>query len=260
MLARTSTLAAALALCTLLLGGCGSGHTTANTSGGPPKKGPGASAATGTTGKPSARARREAIALARAIDLRPADVPGFGVSSSHEHEATSEKRLEHELLRCVGGLSADTQVAELSSHAFERQVGMRAEGVQSGVTVQRTPALAARELEVIHGPRVHTCLTHYLDLLLAGRRLGPGRMTPVSISQGTPPASGAAGSFAFRIRSTIVTRGVAIPIYFDLLGFVVGPVQVTLFTDGLPQPFPAATEEKLFLLLLARAKAHAGQG
>lgn len=259
MLARAITLVGALTLCALpgACGGGGSGksaaarstttsHTGPTTTGGP----------TGATGKPSARARREALALAHAINLRPADVPGFTASTAHERETAAEKHLEHELLRCVGEHGTETQVAEVSSDQFERQVSLRAEAVQSGVTVQRTPALAARELEVIRGPRVHACLTHYLDLLLAARRSG-GRLAPVSISQGTPPASGAAGSFAFRIRTTILARGVAIPIYFDILGFVVGPAQVTLFTDGLPEPFPAASEEKLFSLLLARAKAHA---
>jgi hypothetical protein len=31
---------------------------------------------------------------------------------------------------------------------------------------------------------------------------------------------------------------------------------VSLFTFGVPRPFPSALEERLFLLLLERAKAH----
>jgi hypothetical protein len=256
---RPTALAGILALCALL-GACGGGarsraSTTAARTG--PSAATGATGASPPTAGPSARARREAIALARAINLRPLDLPGFRANTRHEHETATEKRLEHELLHCVGGRGAEAQIAEVSSDEFERRTGMRAEGVQSGVTVQRTPALAASELEAIRGPHVRACLTHYLDLLLAGRRTGRRGSTPVSIFQGTPPAAGATGSFAFRIHTSILARGTAIPIYFDILGFVVGPVQVTLFSDGVPRPFPAASEEKLFSLLLSRAKTHA---
>jgi hypothetical protein len=42
----------------------------------------------------------------------------------------------------------------------------------------------------------------------------------------------------------------------DLLGFVDGPAEVVLLTSGLPEPFPAATEHRLFSLLIQRAKTH----
>jgi hypothetical protein len=41
----------------------------------------------------------------------------------------------------------------------------------------------------------------------------------------------------------------------DILGFVYGPARVTLFSSGALQPFPAAAEQRLFSLLLGRAKA-----
>jgi hypothetical protein len=45
-------------------------------------------------------------------------------------------------------------------------------------------------------------------------------------------------------------------LYLDMLGFVDGPAQVTLFSSGVLRPFPAALQERLFTLLLVRAKAH----
>jgi hypothetical protein len=42
----------------------------------------------------------------------------------------------------------------------------------------------------------------------------------------------------------------------DILGFVYGPTEVSLLSFGVPEPFPAATEQHLFSLLLQRAKAH----
>jgi hypothetical protein len=51
-------------------------------------------------------------------------------------------------------------------------------------------------------------------------------------------------------------RGIKLPIYLDFLGFVEGPSEVTLLSSGLLRPFPAAVQQHLFALLLARAKAH----
>ena len=46
-----------------------------------------------------------------------------------------------------------------------------------------------------------------------------------------------------------------IPFYLDILGFIYGPTEVALFSSGVPVPFPAAAQQRLFLQLLARAKA-----
>jgi hypothetical protein len=59
-----------------------------------------------------------------------------------------------------------------------------------------------------------------------------------------------------RFTETLTLRGLRIPVYEDILGFVRGRAEVSLFTFGVPRQFPAALEERLFSLLLERAKAH----
>lgn len=80
-------------------------------------------------------------------------------------------------------------------------------------------------------------------------------MNHVSISLGVPPSFGTTGSFAWRIAVTFSVRSIRLPFYLDVLGFVYGPAQVMLFSSGFPVPFPAAGQEHLFSLLVARAKA-----
>ena len=75
------------------------------------------------------------------------------------------------------------------------------------------------------------------------------------MQEGTPPAPGTSGSVGLRISTSITVRGVRIPYYLDILGFVYGPADVALFSSGLPVPLPAADEQQLFLSLLARARA-----
>ncbi len=219
--------------------------------------------ASGATATESATAGRlttkaQAVAFARAVNLTAADVPGFKISSAHERETAAEKRLEHEMLRCVGALGSNHGIVEMSSGEFGRETSAVEESVQSEVSVARTPTLAARELAAIRGSASHVraCLSHYLSLLFKSHRYDGATVGPVSIAQGTPPAPGAAGSFGWHIATTITLRRVAVPIHIDILGFVDGPAEVSLFTTGVPQPFPPATEERLFSLLLTRAKLH----
>jgi len=248
-----------------LLAACGSSSHAPTTTVVPAAATTRANAATAARTSASSRSftKAQAIAFAHAVNLTAADVPGFKVHSEHEHETAAEKRLEHEMLRCVralgshyGILEGSHGLVEIGSKEFGREANTGEESVQSEVTVVRTPALAAKELAAMRSPQVRVCLSHYLDLLFKSHKYHGATVSPVSISQGTPPAPGATGSFAWRITTTIALHSVTIPIYIDIFGFVEGPAEVSLFTAGVPQPFPAAIEERLFSLLLTRAKTH----
>jgi hypothetical protein len=246
-----------------LLAGCGGGghpavKTTRSTSSSATKMTRGG--AQTTPGAPgSAGESAQARAFASAVNLKASDVLGFHVSTEHQHRGAAEKRLEPELLRCVGGAGANRPVeasAEASSQDFELGVSILTESVSSQVTVARTPALAAKELDAIRGGHLQGCLSRYFNQLLKSQNLHGASIGPVVTKQGSPPAPGAGGSFGLRFTETLTLRGLRIPFYIDILGFVKGPAEVSLFTFGVPRPFPAALEERLFLLLLARAKAH----
>ncbi len=217
-------------------------------------------AASSVTGSGSSLTKAQAQAFARAVNLTAADVPGFRVSAKHEHEheTGAEKRLEHELTRCAGGLGSKKGIEEASSKEFQRESNALQWTVQSEVSVARSSSLAAKELAVIRSGRTRACLAHYIDLLFKGKRYRGATVSPVSISQGTPPAPGATGSVGWRITATISLQGIRLRFYLDILGFVDGPAEVTLLTSGIPEPFPAATEQRLFGLLLERARSHLG--
>lgn len=200
--------------------------------------------------------KTQAVAFAHAVNLRLADIPGFKVVMEHEHETAAEKRLEHAMLQCVGFSGSSHGIIEASSLNFGRETNALDEGVQSEVSIVGTPQQAISGLAVIRSNHTRACLSHYLDLLLKSQKYHGATVSPVTISQSTPPAAGAAGSFAWRITTTITLHKVTIPVSFDILGFVYGPAEVSLFTFGVPRPFPASTEERLFSLLLTRAKAH----
>jgi hypothetical protein len=250
-----------------LLTACGSSHPAATTSAhgasmeARPARASGASRSTERL-----RTKAQAVAFARAVNLRASDVPGFRISSEHEneHKTAAEQRLEHEMLGCLGAPSPKEErakeLAEVKSPELKFEHGLADETVDSSVSVARTAVTVAKELATINSAHARACVSHYFNLLFKGKAFHSAHIGPVSIASGTPPAPGATGSFGWRISAaistTINTHSIAIPFYFDILGFVDGQAQVSLMSSGVIKPFPAATEQRLFLLLLERAKAH----
>jgi hypothetical protein len=262
-----------IVVCSVLLGvsgfiaACGGGSHVGGATGAraATKTGARGGPATGArVGGEHLRTKRQAIAFARAVNLRAADVPGFTVSSEHEHkhETAAEKRLERELLRCAGAPSAKDELAEelaeVSSPDLKLEHDGLADSVSSSVGVMRTAAAVSKELAAIRSAHARACVSRYFDLLFKGNAFHGAHVGPFSIASGTPPAPGATGSFGWRISATISTtvdtHPIAIPIYFDILGFVYGQAQVSLFSTGVAEPFPAAIQQRLFSLLLKRAK------
>jgi hypothetical protein len=102
---RRATMILVLLAISALLAACASSSHPAATAAG-------ARATTGAHARTAAGAARsltkaQAIAFARAVNLRATDLPGFRVAPpEHEHETAAEKRLESEMLRCAGAPSA----------------------------------------------------------------------------------------------------------------------------------------------------------
>jgi hypothetical protein len=246
---RRATIPLMLAVAGALLAACGSSHPARRTS----------STAAARPGETITRTptRPQALAFAQAVNLTPSDVPGFTISSARQSESAREKLLERQMLRCVGAAGPSASLADVSSKSFELKRGVVQLGVSSEVAVARTPAATSAELAAIRSSHVRGCFSHYLDLLFKGQQYAGARVGSVTIASGTPPAPGASGSFGWRITANLITQRVRLPFYMDILGFVNGPTRVTLFSSGALRPFPAEAQQRLFSLLLDRAKAHA---
>jgi hypothetical protein len=212
-----------------------------------------------TTAKAHAEAKltqAQAIALGHAVNLRATDVPGFTAAPEHQHETGAEKRLQRKLLVCVGPAGSEQGPGGTSSPSFVRHSGIVQQGVSSSVNVAASSAAATKELAELRSQHTRACLQGYLDALFGGPTFKQGHVDHVSITLGVPPSFGTTGSFAWRIAVKFTIHSIQVPFYLDVLGFVYGPSQVMLLSSGLPAPFPAAAEEQLFGLLVARTKAH----
>jgi hypothetical protein len=237
----------ALALAGEPLAGCGAGASSTHASAAAAE--PGAVASSRLT-------RRRALAFAHAVNLTASDVPPFTPSSRNESSSPSEQQAERQLRRCIGPAAPARGLAEVSSKNFELKQDVLQLGVSSEVDVARSSADAAQNLAAIRSAHVRSCFRRYLEELFKGPQFAGGAVSPVTIESGTPPAPGTTGSFGWRATAAFTVQSIGVHLYLDVLGFVDGPAQVTLFSFGVLRPFPAALQERLFSLLLVRAKAH----
>ena len=196
-------------------------------------------------------------AFARAVNLTRSDVPDFTLSSeAHAHETPAEQRLQRELGACLGGGGTRAGTGfEASSGQFRHQSGLVDVTVSSAVSFLASPALAEREVALLRNRHTGDCLTAYLDARYGGKRLGAVVIGRITVQQGTPPAPGTSGGFAWRINAPLHLRGIAVPFYLDMLGFVYRQAEVRLVSSSVIAPFPASGQESLYRLLLTRATA-----
>ncbi len=212
----------------------------------------------------SSPSHAHALAFAQAVNLTADDVPGFKASEKENHSSAREKRLEQDMVKCAGttalgeaGSSSHNALAAESSKQYELKHGILDFSVSSEVSVQSSAAEALSALKAIRSSHVRGCFSHYLQQVFKGEQLKGAKVGPVSIQAGVPPAPGTSGGFGWRVTASFIVRTIKVPIYLDFLGFVDGPAEVTLLSTGLIRPFPAEVQQRLFALLLTRAKQHA---
>ncbi|HEY1688396.1 MAG TPA: hypothetical protein VGF95_05970 [Solirubrobacteraceae bacterium] len=261
------------ALVALALAGCGSsgGSASGLPSGSSATASASVSTSTSVTSTKTTRSeaasppsKAQALAFAKAVNLRASDLPGFKVKAEEEeHESAAEKRISREVERCVaapfheagghgehGEQEEQGSIAEANSPSFERQSNLSDETVSSSVEVVESEASVLAALAIIRSERTGTCFAHYLGLLLHTEKLGGVHLSGLRVGKINAPANG----FGWRIKLTLTDRHVAVPLQMQFLGFAIGRAEVTLEVMSLPEQFPIETERGLVKLLMQRAK------
>lgn len=212
--------------------------------------GPGQSLAAAT---PS---RAQALAFARAVNLRAGDLPGFKAGAVSKTTA-SERKMSAQLASCSGGVNPSRALIERDSPDLTAASGIVQADVSSEVEVLPSAALVAKDLAAVKSARGKACLERALNKEFAAMKVKGVKFGRVTVTTTQLPAVGASGSFALRFTISATIRGAKIPYYADFLGFTLGPAEVTLSALGFAQPVPGKDELGLFSVLLRRAQAAA---
>jgi hypothetical protein len=203
--------------------------------------------------------KAQAAAYAHAVNLTPGDVPGMTIESP-EGETPAPTRSALELARCFDGVSPARRIAKFYSPTFSSGRAARSQLVESTVEVWPTPSLAARDTATYFSSRGRACAlrsSEASDTQLNRQRGGELQHGRPTIATVPNPLPGVSDSYLRTIAEPLL-RGTRIRlyIYHDIFSFVSGPAEVEMEATGFSRPVPSATEERLLLLLLSRAKAN----
>jgi hypothetical protein len=204
--------------------------------------------------------KQQALAFARAVNLRAGDVPGFASSGSESEGHGPPGPPELESARCRGE-SLATRPTSVRSPELSAGDAHHFRLLISSVDVWPTPAASAFRYAGAHSARGRACIARYVKAVAEKRHreehsrapLGPIRITDVP-----NPLPGAGNSFLTAIDETRLRRDRTIffHVYRDIFEFISGPAEITLEATAFFHPVPASIEEKTLSLLVGRARAN----
>jgi hypothetical protein len=192
--------------------------------------------------------------IARAINLRSADVPGFSAQRSGGGGADP---VSARIASCQGGTGSGTHpgAVDASSPYFAKSAGLQDLQVQSIVEIERSPSIVQSDLVQARGGRARACLRQAFNGLKFSVQGIQVRITHVGVTALAVPAGGANGSFGIRMKLSITTLGLSVPMTADIIGVGVGRDELSLLTTAVAEGFPGGTERRLTSLLVSRALA-----
>jgi len=245
--------------CGAILSGCGGGQQASAAAGTSPHR-PAAPAAAGTArtpakaGSAAAPSRAQALAYARAVNLTASDIPGASATAQRSRRSNALEHLQYRA--CEASVQHVREIAKAASPKLSRGSGMETEELSSSVMVLDSEHGIEREFAQLEAPKVRDCMVHVLNRWVANKTLRAARWRGVTLSRLPVHLAGASDAIGMRavVAVEIPASEVSIPFYVDELGFATGRTEVSVTAASPTQPVPAATEQELLTLLLARAR------
>lgn len=235
----------------------------------------GDAADSGSGASEEALAKVRASDYARAVNLHASDVPYFEpVPDDEEEDEGESRRRDRELERCVGVGDVGDPLTEVKSAAYGTQSPGELLQVSSEVEVVADAEEAARQLRLLRSRRAERCLQRIYVSALEEEDSSTAEVSNASLSHLPFPSAGISGGFAIRFSASVTVYGSnselsayrpgsqdevaqaaksTVKVYVDILGFVVGPAEVTLSATGAPAPVNRNLESSLLGVLHERA-------
>jgi len=202
--------------------------------------------------------KARAVAFARAVNLRAADLPRFRNLGLAPEPQPRTNTSDPEFARCVG-VKPNRYVASVQSPGFiHGRFRTQAELVTSKVIVLPTVSLAARELTILNSARGRSCFARLL-IRPESTSATEAHLSVDRVSWSSPTLPPPAHDFEVRVSGILTrihTRIRPIHLYIDMLGFINGPAQIYLVDTAWESPARSSTERRLLSLLYTRAEAH----
>jgi hypothetical protein len=188
-------------------------------------------------------------AIAAAINLRAADLPGFKATPS---SPSSSSVAPASLTRCAPALA---KPAWVSSPLFTQITKTALVKVQSSVLTEPSQAAAENDLATDRKPSVTTCITSALRAVtVPSSTAHPLRLVDVHVADVPFAVTGSAGALDVRIQYAYNAQP-GLAFYIDIRIVAAGRDELGLLTLSSPSPFRSAAADRLAALLVSRAAA-----
>ncbi len=211
-----------------------------------------APAATATTAAPTTATTAVDVAAdkakARALVLRPSDLPAGWKATPHQDDPT-DKAFDDELAACLGRPSPSTYLtARADSPDFARGDAEASSQAQ----LVRTAADFSADVDAIRGPKFMPCVRRVATRSL--QQLAGASVRSVAVA---PLAVASHGEFSSGFRATIrlLLQGQLVSVYQDGVLLGKGRIELTASFSNVRQPPDPALEKALVAKLSARLDA-----
>ena len=195
------------------------------------------------------------LAIARAINLRATDLPGFTSQPGGGGGGTPFGPQLNSTCSGLVGAGHPGQRAYASSPEFMKTSGLRSQQVQSEVAIERSRRIVTHDLAVGRSKHTRVCIKSVLEALSFTEQGTRFTLTNVSVTPLRVNIAGTNGSFGLRLHAAVSALSIKVPFTIDLIGAAVGRDEISLIAGGTDEKFPRNTEQQLSQLLVSRALA-----
>ena len=200
----------------------------------------------------SAPSKAAATKAANQINLKPADLP----QSTATPNPNTPGALDSQLASCAGTSPPGSAIVNLNSPTLDVGSGLQQQSFSSNVKVMPSKAVVSKDLAAIQSGKAQACIKSLLPKAIAQSAGSRVKFSDVTITPLAPSASGADGSFGYRVTISASASGQRLAIIVDEFGAAVGRIELTLNDFGIGKPVASATESQLLSTLVGRAVAN----
>lgn len=195
------------------------------------------------------------LAIAREINLRAADLPGFTSHPGRNNGASPFGSQINSTCSGIVGAGYHRGTAHAGSPLFMITSGLQSEEAQSAVEIEHSRRVVKRDLAAGRSKHTRVCIATVLRALKFTEQGTQFTLTNVRVTPLRVAAAGASGSFGLRVHAAVSALSISIPFSIDMIGIAVGRDEISLTTEGTDRKFPRKTEQRLTQLLVSRALA-----
>jgi hypothetical protein len=188
--------------------------------------------------------KSQAKALARSINLKPSDMPGYEASPPDKQTA-ADRADDAQLARCAGTAGRSKEIAAVSSDTFVKEDDPAFQIVGSSVRVVRSASVVRKDLKAWRTQRARNCLrAQILEAASAD--------APITGVDATTLHPGVQGVIAYRFTTHLTAGDPRDPLISDFFLFGRRNAEAVVIVNSHPDAPSSSQDDRLLRIVKTR--------